>query len=152
MIKLAIRRTIVVAAVVLSLALGGVAVRAAAAWTAASAPLEAPPVSADTLGQQLADEQQRSAALEAQLAGLMNQSNDLSDALQAARDRATSDSRTAKSLQAQLAAAQKKLAALEQAARRAAAQRAASSAATPRPTAHATSGASGQGGEGGGDD
>ena len=40
MIKLAIRRMIVIAAVVLSLALAGLAVRAAAAWTAASAPLD----------------------------------------------------------------------------------------------------------------
>jgi hypothetical protein len=148
--RLLVRRAAVIAAATLSLAIGGLAVRAAADWTAATAPLDLPPVSAKDLTQQLADEQARSASLEAQLAGLMGQSTDLNAALQAARDRATLDAKTAASLQAQLAATKKKLAALERAARQA---RTASAPlthqATPRPTSHSSTGASGQGGSGG---
>lgn len=156
--RLLLRRIAVIVAVVLSLALAGLAVRAAAAWTAASAPLDLPPVSAKTLAQQLSDEQARSASLEAQLSALMNQSTELTDALQMARDRATLDAKTAKDLQAQLEAAKKKLAAMQRAARMARAARAAAAAthqAAPKPASHGSTGASGQaggdddGGEGG---
>lgn len=153
LVKLAIRRTLVIAAVVLSLAVGGLAVRAASAWTAASAPLDVPPVSAKTLSQQLVDEQNRSAQLEAQLTALLNQSNDLTDALQMARDRATADGKTAKNLQAQLAAAQKRLAALQRAAAARPTQRTTTAAVkTTKPSAHGSTGASGQPGSGENDD
>lgn len=102
--KLVLRRAMVVMAVALSLAVGGLAVRAASAWTAAEAPLAAAPVSVKTLAQQLADEQARSAALEAHLAALSGQSGDLSVALKAARARAAVDATAARNLQAKLAA------------------------------------------------
>ena len=150
--RLLVRRIAIVAAVVLTLALAGLAVRAAAAWTAASAPLDLPPVSAKTLAQQLSDEQARSASLEAQLSALLNQSTDLTDALQMARDRATLDAKTAKDLQAQLAAAKKKLAAMQRAAQLARTHAAAPSThqAVSKPASHGSTGASGQ--AGGGDD
>jgi Skp family chaperone for outer membrane proteins len=103
--KLVLRRAMVVMAVALSLAVGGLAVRAASAWTAAEAPLAAAPVSVKTLAQQLADEQARSAALESHLAALSSQSSDLSVALKAARARAAVDATAARNLQAKLAAA-----------------------------------------------
>jgi hypothetical protein len=154
--RLVVRRIAIVVAVVVSLAIGGLAVRAAAVWTAASAPLDLPPVSAKAVTQQLSDEQARSAALEAQLSALLNQSTDLTDALQMARDRATADAKTAKDLQAQLDAAKKKVAALERATRqnRVQAVAAPTHKAAPKPTSNSTTGASGQpgGGEGEGDD
>lgn len=103
--KLMVRRTIVVLSVALSLAVGGLAVRAASAWTASEAPLAAAPISVKTLAQQLADEQARSAALENHLTALTGQSGDLAIALKAARDRAAGDARAAQILQAKLAAA-----------------------------------------------
>jgi Skp family chaperone for outer membrane proteins len=102
--KLMLRRATVVMAVALSLAVGGLAVRAASAWTASEAPLAAAPVSVKTLAQQLADEQARSAALEDHLTALTGQSGDLAIALKAARDRAASDAKAAQILQAKLAA------------------------------------------------
>jgi Skp family chaperone for outer membrane proteins len=102
--KLMLRRAIVVMAVALSLAVGGLAVRAASAWTASEAPLAAAPVSVKTLAQQLADEQARSAALEDHLTALTGQSGDLALALKAARDRAAGDAKAAQILQAKLAA------------------------------------------------
>ncbi len=112
-----VRRAMVIAAVVLSLSIGVLAVRAAAAWTAASAPLTVAPVSAMALAQKLADEQDRSAALEAQLTALINQTTELTAALKVADERIASDARTAKDLRAKLAAARKKLTALNGAAR-----------------------------------
>lgn len=150
--RLLVRRIAIVTAVVLSLAVGGLAVRAAAVWTAASAPLDLPPVSAKILAQQLSDEQARSASLEAQLSTLMNQSTDLTGALQMARDRATLDAKTATGLQAQLEATKKKLAALERAARQARIRAAAAPThqAAAKPASHGSTGASGQ--PGGGED
>ena len=46
-LALVLRRTFVTAGVIGSLVLGAVTVRAAAAWTASAAPLEAPPISAN---------------------------------------------------------------------------------------------------------
>jgi Skp family chaperone for outer membrane proteins len=102
--KLVLRRAMVVMAVALSLAVGGLAVRAASAWTAAEAPLAAAPVSVKTLAQQLADEQARSATLESHLAALSGQSGDLSVALKAARARAAADAKAARILRDKLAA------------------------------------------------
>ena len=105
--KLVLRRTMVVMSVALSLAVGGLAVRAASAWTASEAPLAAAPVSVKTLAQQLADEQARSAALEDHLTALTGQSSDLSLALKAANARAAGDANAAKILQAKLAGAKR---------------------------------------------
>jgi hypothetical protein len=105
--KLMVRRTIVVLSVALSLTVGGLAVRAASAWTASEAPLAAAPISVKTLAQQLADEQARSAALEARLTALTGQSTDLSLALEAANARVADDANAAKILQAKLADAKR---------------------------------------------
>jgi Skp family chaperone for outer membrane proteins len=154
--KLMLRRATVVLAVALSLAVGGLAVRAASAWTAAEAPLAAAPVSVKTLAQQLADEEVRSAALESHLAALTGQSSDLSIALKAARDRAVSDAATARKLQAQLAEA-KRLAARQAqvqavAARTAAPKVVVSAPKRTAPPVQATTGASGATKSSGGDD
>jgi hypothetical protein len=111
-IALAFRRTIVTAGVVGSLVLGAVTVRAAAAWTASAAPLDAPPVSVTDLAQRLSDEQARSEALEVQLVDLTSRTTELATALDAATQRIGTDTNVAKSLRAQLTTAQKKLAAL----------------------------------------
>ena len=112
-----VRRAVVIAVVVFSLSVGALAVRSAAAWTAASAPLTVAPVSAEALVRKLADEADRSAALEQQLAALTSRTNELSAALKAADERIASDARTAKDLRDKLAAARKKLVALNRSAR-----------------------------------
>ena len=111
-LALALRRTLVTFGVVGSLVLGAVTVRAAAAWTASAAPLDAPPVSVTDLAQKLNDEQARSAALELQLVDLTSRTTELSKALDTATQRIGTDASAAKSLRAQLTTAQKKLAAL----------------------------------------
>ncbi len=144
-IRLIFRRAAVVAAAGLSLTVGGIAVRAAAAWTAAEAPLNAAPLSVTTLAQQLADEQARSVALQKQLSSLTSQSGDLSAALKGARARAVADAREAKALQGRLAAARRTTAAPTTG-------RSGQTAAIPTPTAppvQATTGASGATGGGG---
>lgn len=151
MFKLVLRRIVVVVGVVLSLTVGALAVRAASDWTAASAPLAVEPISARTLTQRLVDEQARSAALESQLDALLQQSRDLTAALQAADDRAAADTKTAQDLQAKLVEAKAKLTALQKAAARQAAQlkaqqaaaRAAARTAARSATTHSTTGASG---------
>lgn len=114
-LALALRRTIVTAGVASSLVLGAVTVRAAAAWTASVAPLDAPPISATDISSRLADASAQSAALEQQIVDLTARTTELSQALAAADKRVGTDSTTAKTLRAQLAAAQKKLAALSKA-------------------------------------
>ena len=118
--KLIARRTAVVLGVTASLLLGVVSIRAAAAWTAASAPLASVPVSVASLTDELAAEQARSAALQAQLDDLAGRSTELTGALEAAQGRMTTDAATAKDLRARLAAATKKLAALTQSLKQAA--------------------------------
>ena len=103
------RRSLVVLGVSASLLVGLVSIRAAAAWTAAAAPLAAPPVSVDAISQQLTQEQSRSAALETQLAALVNQSTTLTKALKAAQGRIASDAATASVLRGRLATAQQQL-------------------------------------------
>lgn len=115
-----LRRAGIIAAVVLSLSVGALAVRAAAAWTAASAPLTIAPVSAAALAQKLADEQDRSAALEQQLSALTAQTSELTAALKAADERIASDAQTARTLRDKLASARKKLLAMNRDARQAA--------------------------------
>lgn len=112
-LALVIRRNLVIVGVVSALVLGAATVRAAAVWTAASAPLEQPPAALSSMRDALAQEKERSAALEQQLADLTQASNDLAAALTAARTQVATDSQTADTLRASLAAAQQKLAKLE---------------------------------------
>jgi septal ring factor EnvC (AmiA/AmiB activator) len=112
------RRPLVILGVLLALLTGAASIRAAAVWTAASAPLAAKPPSIETLADMLATEQARSAALAVQLDELKAGSADLATALEAARDRIASDQAQAQELSASLDAAKKKLAALEASLRR----------------------------------
>lgn len=130
--RIVARRSLVVLGVSASLLVGLVSIRAAAAWTAAAAPLAAPPVSVDAISQQLTQEQARSAALQDQLAALMNQSTTLTKALKAAQGRIASDAANASVLRGRLATAQQQLLALAaklQAGAQAAAAKAAANAA-----------------------
>lgn len=140
----ATRRVATVLVVVASLILGFGAIRASAAWTAASAPLSMSPASAESLQARLADETERSSALRDDLAGLMTHAQDLTSALDAAQARIDTDAGHAAVLAKDLAKAKAKLAALERSIRqaraaqvvRAAAPRAAAPAATPPRTTH----------------
>lgn len=147
-----IRRVAVVAGVAASLVVGVATIRAASAWTAASAPLDAMPVSAASLQSRVETEQARSASLEAQLKALTDRAVQLTSALETARAQASADGRHAADLQARLDASQARLLQLDQqvaqaqaalqaqiAAARAAARRAAA-APVPAPAAPATHG------------
>ena len=151
------RRLATVVGVIAALVLGFGSIRAAAAWTAAGAPLSVTPESVTTLQSQLADEQNRSAVLQQQLDALESQSTDLASALEAARARIGVDAGHAKDLAAQLKTAKQRLAKLQAtiaAANRASQGQAATTtvvrvAATPAPT---SGGEHGDDGWGGGDD
>jgi peptidoglycan hydrolase CwlO-like protein len=108
-----VRRNLVVLGTIGALLLGAATIHAASLWTAASAPLANPPVSMQSLQDALTREQARSAALQSQLDKLGASSADLQVALQAAKDRITTDAQTADQLRASLAAAADKLKALE---------------------------------------
>jgi len=150
------RRFATVAGVIAALVLGFGSIRAAAAWTAASAPLSVTPDSVTTLQSRLADEQGRSEALQQQLDTLAGQSTDLATALDAARARIGADAGHAEDLAAQLKAARQRLAKLQ--ATIAAANRvsrtsaAAVTVSQPATTPPQSAGASGDDGWGGGDD
>ena len=151
-IRVLARRAFVVAAVVLSLAVGAMAVRAAAVWTQASAPLTVAPESASALTQRLADEQTRSAALEQHLAELAAQTDQLSTALQSANDRIAADAKTAKTLKDKLAAAKKRLQAMNRATVQTPARAAAPAKSSGGGGGCGSSGGGGEPGEGGSDD
>jgi chromosome segregation ATPase len=129
-----LRRPVVVLGVLLSLFLGAASIRAAAAWTAASAPLADRPPSVESLRAELATEQARSRAAQSHLDQLNSDSAALLAALAAARDRIAVDAVQAKELQDSLAAAKAKLAALEMSINkaRAAAAHSGPAAATPK--------------------
>ncbi|HEX8024749.1 MAG TPA: hypothetical protein VF484_00955 [Candidatus Limnocylindrales bacterium] len=118
----AIRRTVVLLGVALSLVLAAATIRIAADWAASSAPLAVPPASLTSIESALAGERARSAALQAQLDSLRASSDQLSNALAAANDRLVTDQTTADGLRSDLAAAQQKLATLEAALKAAAAK------------------------------
>jgi len=109
--KLIVRRLAVTIGVAASLLLGVASIGAAASWTATSAPPTAP-ISAASLTDQLAGEQARSVALQAQLDELVARSAELSTALETARTRIADDASAAVDLRARLADARKKLSAL----------------------------------------
>jgi len=79
-LQLLIRRTLVVAGVAAALMLGAISIQAAAAWTAAAAPLNDPPASLNSIQAALDTERARSAALETQLQTLESASADLAAA------------------------------------------------------------------------
>ena len=108
-----LRRILTVVAVAASLVIGFGAIRAAAAWTATTAPLTVAPVSAEALQARLTDESARSGSLVDRLAALTTHAEELSTALAAAQDRIGSDAEHAAQLARDLEAAKKKLAALE---------------------------------------
>ncbi len=110
---LRVRRLVTVFGVIAALLVGYGSIRAAAAWTAASAPLTVAPVPVSELQDRLALEQTRSADLTAQLQSLAGQSTEMSTALAAAQAQMTADTDHATALAAELKAAKKKLAALE---------------------------------------
>jgi hypothetical protein len=109
----AIRRTILVLGVIVTLGAAAVTVQAASLWTAASAPLAHAPTSVSSLQLQLAQQVSRSAILEDQLAAMRASSDDLAAALNLANNQVSTDQATADQLRASLAAAQAKLAKLE---------------------------------------
>jgi chromosome segregation ATPase len=111
--SLLVRRFVTVVGVVAVLALGVGSIRAAAAWTAASAPLTVAPVSVESLEASLADERARSAALVAQLSALDDRSRVLASALESANARIEGDASHADDLSKELAAATRKLEKLE---------------------------------------
>lgn len=112
MSSLTLRRSLVVLATVASIFGGAVAIRAAAGWTASSAPLTAPPDPA-SLVTRLQNEQARADAITQELTQVVDRAAELQSALDAAQAKAMADAKTAKGLAGQLAAAQKRLAALE---------------------------------------
>jgi chromosome segregation ATPase len=122
-LQLLTRRALVVAGVVVSLVVGAASIQAAAAWTAASAPLNDPPASLASLQASLEQERARSLALEEQLQTLEGASADLAAALDTASGQVELDRATADGLRSSLAAAKQKLARLEAALAKAAANR-----------------------------
>jgi septal ring factor EnvC (AmiA/AmiB activator) len=108
-----VRRLATVVGVIAALVLGLGSIRAAAAWTAAAAPLSVAPDSVSGLQAQLAGERDRSTALQQQLDALESQSTDLATALEAARAQIGADTGHARELAAQLTAAKQRLARLQ---------------------------------------
>jgi len=138
MSSLTLRRSIVILATVASIFGGAVAIRAAAGWTALSAPLAAPPDPA-TLVTQLQNEKARADAITEELSQVVDRAAQLQSALAAAKARADADAQAAAGLAAQLATAQKRLAVLEKQLAQQASSPSGSSGssappATPRPT------------------
>ena len=111
--NLAFRRIVVVLGVAAALVAGGATVRAAAMWTAASAPLTAPPASLSSIQNALEQEKARSAALEQQLQDLTSATKGLGVALDAANSQVATDADTAAALRTSLEAAQARLASLQ---------------------------------------
>lgn len=112
-IPLFARRSLVVIGVIASLAVGASAIQAASEWTAAAAPLQIAPASITSIQAALAGEQERSAALEGQLATLQTATSELAAALTAAQGQVETDATSAAALRADLEAAQAKLKTVE---------------------------------------
>jgi chromosome segregation ATPase len=110
---LVVRRSTTLVTVILVVALGFMAIRFAAAWTANAAPLEVAPVSVETLRAQLDAERSHSAQLSSELRRLMSQSVELNAALDAASAQIANDADHADRLSKDLSAAKKKLRSLE---------------------------------------
>lgn len=111
--SLVLRRVLTIAGVIAVMAVGVGSIRAAAAWTASSAPLTVAPVALKDLESRLADERARSAALQSQLDAIDLRSRALGAALLQAQDRVVVDTGDADAISAQMAAASRKLAKVE---------------------------------------
>ena len=120
-----IRRGAVIVGVALSLLVGVASIQIAADLTAAAAPPPAPPVSIETLKDQLAAEQTRAAGLQKQLEDLMGVTGQLTIALDSTQSQVTDDGLTADELRARLKAAEEKLSAVNKLLRKAQARLAA---------------------------
>lgn len=153
-----------VAVVALTIAVIGVAVgtvQVAADWRAASAPLDAAPVSMSSIEQDYAIETERADDLATQMDGVAKQISTLQAALITANGSIAGDTASAQDLQVQLAAAKVKLTTIQkqlkgaqdrlQALNRAAARQAAANrSSSRRSTSTTTSTSSGGGGDDGG--
>ncbi|HET7495563.1 MAG TPA: hypothetical protein VFJ80_08940 [Candidatus Limnocylindrales bacterium] len=111
--SLGFRRILTVIGVTIAMLLAVGTIRAAAAWTAASAPLSVAPTTVATLQARLLDEQTRSATLQQRLDALTTSTGDLASALEQARARIDADTGHAADLSAQLASAKRRLAKLD---------------------------------------
>ena len=138
-----IRRTLTVIVTVMAMLFGLAAIRAASAWTADAAPIVASPASARSIEAALAEEQTRSADLQARLSEITGQTEEMAVALKAAQDRIVAEAVHAEGLSTDLTAATTKLKALEKSIKQAAAaaaraQRASTASATTaaRTTVH----------------
>lgn len=112
-LPLPVRRAAVVAGVALVLVLGAASIRAASVWTAAAAPLTVAPVTVSDLEAKLAQEQARSAALQADLVALDGQVAELRSALDVAKAQLGTDTATAGQLADRMQAAKTRLARLD---------------------------------------
>lgn len=154
---IAVRRSTTLVAVICIVALGFLAIRVAAAWTASAAPLEVAPVSVETLRAQLDAERTHSAQLSSDLRRLTSQSGELNAALAAADAQIAKDADHAGELSKDLATAKKKLRSLEKSIRAARAELAkqptvAVTTVATTQTASASGGGEDQGGEAHDDD
>jgi len=107
---LRVRRTLVIAGVVISLLLGVVSIRLAAHLAAASAPPPAPPISIADLQSQLTAEQTRAADLQRQLEEMTDLSGTLTSALDDTAEQVNADGLTADQLRERLETAEARLA------------------------------------------
>ena len=114
-----IRRLLVIVGVIATLSFGVATIRAAASWTAGSAPLATVPPSMESLAAQLSAEGMRTADLRRELDAVRRNTVDLAGALDAARVRIKADLHAADQLRSRLSRAKTRLAALEAALARA---------------------------------
>jgi peptidoglycan hydrolase CwlO-like protein len=133
-----VRRTLIAVATGAVLAVAVGTVRVAADWRAAAAPLDAPPVSAQALQAQLADELARAQALSAEIDSLGGQINDLESVLATAGDRVGGDTVAAETLKSDLDVAKQQLTSLQKQLKAAQARLAAASAVKAKPQAAAS--------------
>jgi len=149
-----LRRSLTLVLAVAALLLGFAAIRAASAWTAEAAPLVVSPTAAADIEAKLVAEQARTLELEAQIATMSGQADELTTALRAAQERIVTDGGHADRLAADLAAARARLKKLEAAIKAASAQRTTTVVSTTASTtAGSSSGAEHESEhEGGGDD
>lgn len=147
-----VRRTMTAAGAVAAIVIGFAAIQAAAAWAANAAPLMVTPLSATSIEARLVDEQARSAALEAQLTDLADNSRRLAAALETAQAQIDTDAQHAAALEQDLQDAKRKLAALKRSIRLASNQSTVVGTTRVVATTTSTSGGDDGGREGGGDD
>jgi len=129
-----LRRTLTLVLAVAALLLGFAAIRAASAWTAEAAPLVVSPTAAKDIEAKLTAEQARTLELEAQIATMSGQADELTTALRVAQERIVTDGGHADQLAADLAAARERLKKLEAAIKAASAQRTVTVVRTPPPS------------------